>query len=334
MTNKELYRNLCNIETSIPIFSRDWWMDAVCGEENWNVILGVKGGQVVAALPYYFIKNKKGIVIDQPMLTQTNGIWIKYPKDQKFSARLAYEKQIINEIIDDIEKLNICSYNQNFKYNFTNWLPFYWRNFEQTTRYSYVINDLTDIKKIFDNFDCTKRQNIKKAEKIVKVKYDLGCNMFYENHKMTLKQQDEIISYPYKLFERIYNACYKRNQGKVFYAIDELNNIHGALFIVWDENSAYTLINTIDPKYRYSGAASLLVYEAIKYVSDYTKVFDFEGSMIENVESSYRKFSNEQKQYFNIRKEYKKRYLFYILVKDIYDYYPWLQKIYKRIRGR
>lgn len=334
MTNKELYKNLCDTERSIPIFSRDWWMDAVCGEENWDVILVEKGGQIVAALPYYFIKKGKGIIISQPMLTQTNGVWIKYPDDQKNSTRLSYEKQTINEIINDIEKLNIYSYNQNFKYNFTNWLPFYWRGYKQTTRYSYVINDLTDLKKIFDNFDHAKRQNIRKAEKIVKVKFDLGCNEFYENHKMTLNRQGESISYPYELFEKIYNECYKRNQGKIFYAVDESNNIHAALFIIWDENSAYDLISTIDPQFRYSGAANLLVYEAIKHTSNYTKVFDFEGSMIENVENSFRQFGTIQKQYFNISKEYKKRGLFNIIIKDIYDYYPWLQNTYRKIRDR
>ena len=39
-------------------------------------------------------------------------------------------------------------------------------------------------------------------------------------------------------------------------------------------------------------------------------------------------------QYFDISKEYKRIKLFYIIAKDIYDYYPWLKKTYKRMRGR
>lgn len=334
MIQKELYRNLCMKETSIPIFSRDWWMDAVCGEENWDVLLVEKCGQVIAALPYYFIKKGNKIAICQPMLTQTNGLWIKYPDKQKFSKRLSYEKEIIDEIIDNLERLPIYYYNQNFKYTFTNWLPFYWRGYKQTTQYSYVISDLSDYKKVLMNFDYAKRQNIKKAEKNVIIRYDLNSNEFYEHHKMTLKERNKKIDYPYDLFNRIYNECYKRNQGKVFYAVDNSDNVHAALFIVWDENSAYDLLYTIDSRFRFSGAASLLVYEAIKYTSDYTKVFDFEGSMIENVERSYRQFGTEQRQYFNISKEYNKRSLFYVIAKDIFGYYPCLQKAYNRVRGR
>ena len=43
MTKKEKYQELCKYEKSIPIFSKDWWMDAVCGEDNWDVLL-VEGG--------------------------------------------------------------------------------------------------------------------------------------------------------------------------------------------------------------------------------------------------------------------------------------------------
>jgi hypothetical protein len=39
MTNKDKYRQLCSKETSLPLFSRDWWLDAACGETLWDVLL-------------------------------------------------------------------------------------------------------------------------------------------------------------------------------------------------------------------------------------------------------------------------------------------------------
>lgn len=47
MGNKSKYRNLCAVEKNIPIFSQDWWLDAVCGEENWDVIIIEKGGIIL-----------------------------------------------------------------------------------------------------------------------------------------------------------------------------------------------------------------------------------------------------------------------------------------------
>lgn len=54
---KEQYRQFCQNEKDIPIFSKDWWLDAVCGVDNWDVVLVEKGGQIVGALPY-FVKKK------------------------------------------------------------------------------------------------------------------------------------------------------------------------------------------------------------------------------------------------------------------------------------
>ena len=59
MTNKEKYSEFCQKEKNIPIFSKDWWLDAVCGENNWDVALVEKGGQIMASMPYY-TKNIKG----------------------------------------------------------------------------------------------------------------------------------------------------------------------------------------------------------------------------------------------------------------------------------
>jgi hypothetical protein len=97
--DREKYINLCNLE-KIPLFAQYWWMDAVCGKEKWDVILVEKGGQIVASLPFY-LKQMFGFKISmQPTLTQHNGIWIKYPKGQKYSQKLKYEKEIYNRMTD------------------------------------------------------------------------------------------------------------------------------------------------------------------------------------------------------------------------------------------
>ncbi|MCL0058160.1 GNAT family N-acetyltransferase [Dehalococcoidia bacterium] len=300
MNNKQKYKQLCAVENSIPVFSKDWWLDAVCGKENWDVVLIEKNGKIVASLPYY-IKNKFGFkIITMPQLTQTMGVWIKYSPRQKYEKKLSYEKKIFTEIIAKLPK--VAYFSQNFHYSITNWLPFYWRGFKQTTRYTYVIEDLSDLDRVYNNFSHAKKKNIKKASNIVNVKFDLPADQFYANHRMTLSKQGGRILYSFEFFKDIYSAAYQNNSGKTIYAVDEKDNVHAALFIVWDGTSAYNLISTIDPDFRNSGAASLLVNKIIKYVADKTTKFDFEGSMIENVENSFRQFGAIQKPYFNISK--------------------------------
>lgn len=300
MNSVSKYKEFCKIEKNIPIFSQPWWLDAVCGSENWDVVLIEQDNFIIATLPYYKSKKYFFDIINMPQLTQFLGVYIKYPEEQRYEKRISYEKEILNNIINKLPKFDF--FLQNFNYSFTNWLAFYWRNFKQTTKYTYVIEDLNDLEKVYSCFSHAKKKNIKKAEKIVRVKFDLSAYDFYQNHKMTLAKQGEKISYNYEVFSKIYNSSYKYNSGRTIYAVDVHGNIHAALFVIWDANSAYDLISTIDPDFRKSGAATLLVKHIIEYVSDKTCKFDFEGSMIESVENSFRQFGAIQKPYFQISK--------------------------------
>jgi len=300
MSKRERYREFCKKEKNIPIFSKDWFLDSVCGVDNWDVAMVEKGGEIIATMPYF--QKKKAIfnIITMPKHTQNMGVYLKYPQGQKYEKRLSYEKEQMSSLITQLPKVDY--FDQNFHYSITNWLPFYWRGYTQTTNYTYVIEELSDLESVFNNFNHAKRKNIKKAEKFLDIKFDLSAEEFYKNHKETLLKQNSKIAYDFEHFKKIYTSAYKHNAGRTIYAVDNENNLHAALFIIWDKNSAYDLISTIDPDFRNSGAASLLIKEAIIFISTKSKKFDFEGSMIENVEKSFRQFGAKQKPYFNIKK--------------------------------
>ena len=312
MLNKEKYRDLCRIETSIPLFSRDWWMDTVCGEDNWDVILVERGEQIIAAMPYYIKKKYRFKYITQPKLTKTNGIWIKYPSNQmqKYNQKISYENKIMFDIINQLESLDLDYYQQSFHNTFTNWLPFYWKGFKQTTDYVYIIEDLSNLDKIYEQFSNDRRRQIKKAKKIVEVKDDCDIEKLYEINSMTYERQGIKTPTSLKFLKRLDEACFKNNCRKILYAIDENGKIHAVTYFVWDENSAYGLLSGGDPKLRNSQAGTLLIWEAIIFASTVTKQFDFQGSMIEPIENFLREFGGIQKPYFSIRKNMKKNILF------------------------
>ncbi len=315
MNNKQKYIEFCKNEKSIPIFSKPFWLDAVCGEDGWDVILVEKGGEIFASMPFMKAYKHYGMKFStMPKLTQKLGPYIKYPKGQKYGKKLSFEKEIVNLLIEELPDFDY--FHQYFDYKYTNWLPFYWNDYVQSTVYTYVLDDISNIENVYQNFLQAKKKNIKKAETLVTVNFDMSYSDFYENHKYTLSLHNKKISYSKDLFKRIYNTVYENNSGKTIYASDENGNIHAALFIIWDDESAYDLISTIDPNYKTSGATSLLILEMIKYLNDKTKKFDFEGSMIEEVENSFRQFGARQIPYFSISKKSSKAKIFYAL-KDI-----------------
>lgn len=301
MLAKEKYRELCTTEPSIPIFSKDWWLDAVCGEDNWDVVLVEKGGQIIASMPYYIVKRRGMRIITMPKLTQTMGPWLR-PSNAKYANQLAEQKDLMIALIQKLPAFDYFS--QNFHYSITNWLPFYWKGFSQTTRYTYMLEEISDTSKIWDGMLPKIRTDIKKAQNRfgLQICTDLGTDAFLTMNEQTFTRQGMKLPYSKNFVKRLDKACKEHNARKIFFAKDMDGRIHAAVYIVWDENFAYYLMGGSDPDLRNSGANSLCMWEAIKFASTVTKAFDFEGSMIEPVERFFRAFGARQIPYFQVSK--------------------------------
>ena len=65
--------------------------------------------------------------------------------------------KVCAKLIEQLPKKAL--FQQNFHYNFTDWLPYYWAGFEQSTRYSYVLENLSDLEQVFNNFSADYRNN-------------------------------------------------------------------------------------------------------------------------------------------------------------------------------
>lgn len=300
---KELYNKFCN-KNYIPIFSKPWWLDAVCGADNWGVHVLEKSGQFLGAMPYY-VENRNGYeIITKAHHSQNNGIIVSYQQNMKYVARLDRQEEVINAMCDYIESLGVDKYEQQYHYSFTNILPFKWRGYKEMVRYTYVIEDTNDMDKICADFKYIVRNQIKKAEKIVSVKEGMTVEKFYEINKLSYDRQGIDVPFSLKLFSRIEECCAAHNCRKILYTQDEDGNIHSVAYLVWDEESLYFLINGIDSDFMWSQSNSLLIRESIRAAHDLGKKFDFEGSVLQQIEHIFRGFGAKQKMYFRIIKSF------------------------------
>lgn len=313
LTDKDKYHELCKVETSIPIFSRDWWLDAVA-PDVWDVVTVEKNGNIVATLPYVLIKIRGFTHIAMPPLTQKLGPWLKYPTGQKYSKKLDYEKNIFNELI---AKLPVAStFDQNFDYKIKNWLPFYWQGFQQTTRYTYVIPDLTDMEQIYNSMASDIRKQLRKAEKKVSCEVCDDVELLYRVTEKTYKRQNLSVPYTMSFLRRLVNTCIEHESGRMYIAKDGDERIHAVSFMIWDENSAYYLIGGADPDLRQSSAQVFLLWNMIKDAAKITQAFDFEGTMLQHVNRTFRNFATVQKSYYRVSKTCSKKYA---LLKHLLD---------------
>lgn len=315
MTSKEKYREFCKKEKDIPIFSKDWWLDTVCQESDWDVVLFEKGGEIWASLPYQ--KTKKAIfeIITMPKLTQTMGVYIKYPPKQKYYKKLSWEKEVMEILISNLPKVDYFS--QNFDHSITNWLPFYWAGFEQTTRYTYIIENIS-IEELEKNFetDIRRRRRRKAYEIGIKIIESEDIETFYKLNTMTFARKNIGISYSFEFVKNLFENCKENSAVKMYFAKYQ-DEVIAVNFLVYDDNTVYYLMGGIDPSKKDLGAMDAIQFESIKFALESGRRFDFEGSMIESIEKYFRSFGAIQTPYFSISKTNSKLLKIRKLIKEI-----------------
>ena len=287
MTNKEKYRQYCKANT-VALYQNDWWLDAVCGEKNWDAAIYENNGSIIGAWAYPF-KKKYGLkLIQMPMLTLGLGP-VTEEKKSEITAELAKH-------IPDFDLLDL-----NFLPN-NNPEDFNWKGFKQNKRHTYRIHDLSSDEKIFSGFNSSTRQQIRKASKTITVVESQDIEMLYKMISLTFKRQSKKTPYSLAYVKNINDACAKKNCRKILLAKDSEGNIHSACFIAWDKNTTYYVMGGSDPQYKSSASYSLLMHEAIKEASQHSKEFDFCGSSIPSIEHFFKGFGAEQVPYFHFKK--------------------------------
>ena len=299
MDEKNIYRAACD-DASItpPIFLQPWWLDAACGPDTWDVSLVVKADGVHAALPYKVRRSRGMRILSQPPLTPYLGPWIRKTGAER-NAEYSRQMELMSALIDGLPRR--LNYLQMWSPDITNWLPFYWRGFEQTTRYTYVLDDLSDEELLWGGLKAGTRTKIRKAESQgIKVVADASIEEFLSLNRMTYARQGLDQPYSDEYVMRLDAAGQNRNSSQILIARDAQGRPHAGLYLVWDRDSAYCLMSAGDPDLRSSGAASLCVWEAIKLTSTVSACFNLQGSMIEPVEQFVRGFGGRQVPYFRV----------------------------------
>jgi len=306
MSNKEAYIIFSEQTPTLPLFLQPWWLDAVTQPDgkSWDVLLARnKKGEIEAVMPF-LTGSKMGLRYAlTPQLTQYTGVWIADKEGECVTERLSREKKLQNEIIRQLEAMKLSLFDVKFPLTYTYWSPFYWAGYKQETHYTYRIENLSDVDKVFAGFDATKQNKIRKAQEAgIEIDFAMSADELYDLQCAQLDERGSQDVLSRALVRSVVDASRLRGQGLIARARDAEGNTHSALFCPWDGQSAYDLITAIHPRYRASGASTLMVWEAIKQVAGQTRMWDFEGSMIENVESSFRQFGGVPTPYFEISK--------------------------------
>jgi hypothetical protein len=298
MTAQATARPAAPETTGHAVFDQPWWLDAVA-PGRWREVVVRRGDEVHARLPYV-VHERFGLrVLGQPPLTQTLGPWLR-PTPGKYAKRLEAEKDLMTELIAGLPRFD--AFDQSFSPEVTNWLPFHWAGFEATVLYTYRIDGLEDLDAVRADFAHNVRRHIRKAEKELEVRTDLGLDVLVRLNREIFVRQGLPAPYAPEVLHRLDAACAARDARDVLFAVDARDRVHAAAFVVHGGGTSHLLTSGVDTELRSSGAQTLLVWEAIRRSAARSTRFDFAGSMIESVERFNRAFGSRQVPYLAVHR--------------------------------
>lgn len=300
-THQEAYRSFAAKAPDLPLFMQPWYLDVVCEGGAWDAVLIEVSGKKVAALPFFLKHKWAWNYVTMPQLCKQLGPYL-LPEYRT----LKWEMRLYAALIEKLPA-TLAAFEQNFNYTVTNWLPFYWEGFKQTTLYSYILPLGPSEDEIFQQIEKNYRKKIQAAQAKLLVRHDLPLQEMYRLMATSFKRQGLKMPISFSFLERFYKALDEKASCKLFFAQDpDTQLVHSASMLVWDQQSAYYLLSGDDPALRSSGAGILLQWAAIQYTKTVVglPVFDFEGSMMRSIEQGRRDFGAQQLPYFRVRKEW------------------------------
>lgn len=315
---KSLYRELSSGCTELPLFLRGWWLDALCGEDGWSVVVVHKSSTIEGVLVNPR-RRKGGVEIAyRAPLTPYSGVWIPQGTHTRRERRSSHERRVMTQLIDRFEEAGYGKVELHLHPGIVDYLPFYWRGYTGQVRYTYIIRTGGSLEELWGELALDHRRRIKRTEARLHIEESEDLDLLYTLAQYTFKRQGMDIPYSFELLSRLDAAAKTHSSRKILVARDtDGGKPQGALYLVWDDTTAYYLIGGSDPESGNSGSSILLLWRAIGWAKERGLAFNFEGSMIEPIERFFRAFGGELTPYLRISKVSSTRARLYLLLRSL-----------------
>ncbi len=235
-----------------------------------------------------------------PSYTPSIGFVIVNPAQNKSNA-ITFEKEVHEAISKYFISNNYALVSIAFPVTVTDTQVYFWKKYKVIPNYTYHLSLHQEPDAIFEQFTSERRKSIKKAEKDqlsiqlcsdYKIVFDLICKTFERKQK----------SINEAFVKKILFDFANDKNSFAFVAYDK-NTPIATTFIIHDQNVAYYLFGGYDSKFKHHGAGPSCMWQSILKAKQLgLKIFDFEGSMLPEVEKYFREFGGEIKPYYTIHR--------------------------------
>jgi len=296
-SNRAIYEELA--KTYGNIFNTTQWLK-MFGDKVRLYGIYDKGNNLTGGFSLYkeersFLK----IYRDAP-LTPTIGPFLRI-RAKNPVAIMDLWKDTLASIADFIEQMPYSVFSVSLNKHIIDAQPFIWRNFKIIPRYTYILDLQKSLETIEKGMSSGRRGDLKKATKdgLAVMRID-DLNVVKSLVLKTYARQNIVASEYY--LDKVLFDFGKNDNSFAFVTFRGANPI-AASYCVYDKETAFYLLGGYDHDSKHHGAGALVVWEAINYARSLgLKCFDFEGSMVPQIEKYFRGFGGQLTPYYRVNK--------------------------------
>lgn len=296
-TLQEQYRLFCQEQAQLSVFAQPWWLDAVCGEAGWDVVVWKPEHRIQAALPYSKIKRWGLMRFEMPALTPFFPLSIVNPQASDTYQQLSFQKKAIGSLLSSLPKHDFHELRLSPETEYL--LPFYWQGYALQERYTFRIYPS-------DGYvpSAQARKNIRKAEELGLEIGDLeSIELLLRIVRAPFERKKIPCPYSKEVMLRAIEAIQRQNAGFLLQAKDSKGQVVAAAACVYDSRCCYLILGSSTEEGRKQNAEYLLYDACIKKARTMGLIFDFEGSMLEGIEARNRSFNAHPVRYTQVQRQ-------------------------------
>lgn len=276
--------------TTHSLFESPEWLDAVA-PAAWMSATVEENGRIIARLPY-MIRSRAGLrAVSVPPLTPWLGPWIA-PQSGKYQTCLAREHVLLRQLISQLPRADVAVIPAAPEH--TNLLPFYWHGFDLKVGYTYRIPLDGSLDAIWLSVKQRTRNAIRKTAAALVVTPSEDVDAAMRLIAATYHRQRRAPPRLASTIGRILGSSALKPHRELLLAQDQAGRIHAFALLAYDSRHTFYVIGGADPALRSSGAQTYLLWRAIERSHGRSAMFDFEGSMKEEIERPFRAFGAVQ----------------------------------------
>ena len=301
---RELTRELPNEQLELiaenegNIFNTYSWLK-LFGEKLVLFAIESGSGEIMGGLAL-FRENRLGLAYYRnPPYTPYAGPFVRI-RAQNYAEKLHEWKKILSALAEHLLRVNSSLISFTLNPGIIDTQPFIWSKFKVNPRYTYILDLTMDINEIQKNMSSERRNEIRNAIKdglIVRRIDEPG--IIKGLIKKTFARQNKALPHEKYLDKILFDFATPDNSFLFACFCDDKPT--SGVFVVHDKHSAYLLLSGYDSETKHRGAGTYTLFEAIKYAQQLgLRYFDFEGSMVPNIEFFYRGFGGKLTPVFRI----------------------------------